>query len=74
MASRPRTERRSDRCKVCGYVQNLRRAGTFGRHHVWLGRDYLGVCPGAGMKPEDTTSKLFFKLVDANRKATRTRV
>lgn len=48
----------SGRCNACGYMQDLRRDGTLGMHHIWIGHDYRGACPGVGMRPEDTTRRL----------------
>lgn len=69
MDSGTRTSRRSAFCKVCGSVEKLRVSGMLGQHHLWIGNEYIGVCPGTGMDPEATTSALLFKAVDAKRRA-----
>lgn len=46
--------RLSDRCHVCGYKQDLRRDGTLGKHHWWIGGEYVGVCAGTGLTIEES--------------------
>ena len=50
-------KRPSERCAVCGYVNNIRADGTFGKHHVWIGREYQGECGGTGLTPAEARVK-----------------
>ncbi len=49
--------RPSARCPFCHGVQHIRKDGTFGVHHLWHGHDYRGICPGAGLTPEDAAKR-----------------
>lgn len=42
------------RCAVCHSSQKLRASGTLGQHHLWIGRQYVGVCPGTGKTSQET--------------------
>lgn len=52
---RTRTTRKrpSARCAICMGIQHIRVDGGFGKHHLWHGHDYMGVCPGTGLTPGD---------------------
>lgn len=47
------SKRASARCVICHGVQHVRKDGTFGKHHIWSGHDYRGVCPGAYREPAE---------------------
>jgi hypothetical protein len=52
-ADRPAATRRaSARCAILLGDYLVRKDGTFGKHHLWHGHDYQGVCPGAFRLPE----------------------
>lgn len=44
------SERKSAQCPDCGYRVKVRADGTLGKHHLWIGTRYHGVCEGTGAR------------------------
>jgi len=53
------TKRASARCAICHGVQHVRKNGTFGKHHLWQGHTYMGICPGYNRTPEEVEREPF---------------
>jgi hypothetical protein len=55
--ARSESRRASARCVICHGVQHVRKDGTFGKHHIWSGNEYRGICPGAGRVPAEVEQR-----------------